>query len=300
MTASRAFCPAHITGLFSIHDAPADVLERGSRGAGLSLDAGVRAAVSVTRGDGVATRFNGREAEAPTTASAVARLLRGERRRVEVDHAFTLPVSQGLGLSGAGSLAAALALARLLGRDAQEALEAAHAAEVENRTGLGDVAAQWTGGLEIRVKAGCPPRGEVRRLPRPHEEMAVLVCVVGGPLETRSVLSSPEARGRVNAIGDRLVDELLAFPTVGRLMEVSRRFALESGLADAAIREALEAVQHMAPASQSMLGRSIFAVTTPERAARVEETLRRHGQVHRCAVSWTGPRVEQSTSPASP
>lgn len=289
---TRGFCPGHVTGFFAIHDQAPDVMDRGSRGAGVSLSRGVESTVSVKRGsEGVHVTLDGHPTQPLTTMSAVNRVLRGERFAVRVESEVQLPVSQGFGMSAAGALSSALALAKELGRDPQEALEAAHAAEIENRTGLGDVAGAWTGGLEVRVRSGCPPRGDVRPLERPVHEPAVVLCIVEGPLETKRVLVDLEARNRINEAGERLVERLLASPTAATMMALSKKFAFDTGLTTARLREAITAAEAVAPASQAMLGNSVFALCPPDRTHAMERVLEPFGRTVVCAVAWDGPRT---------
>ena len=74
---SRAFAPAHVSGLFAVHDQDPDVLKRGSRGAGWSLDLGATA--TVRRDDRTVVRINGTVEEAPVTRAALQRLVRSAR-----------------------------------------------------------------------------------------------------------------------------------------------------------------------------------------------------------------------------
>ena len=73
---------------------------------------------------------------------------------VKVDLTSPLPLGCGFGLSGAASLATAYALNELLhlGKDMETLAMIAHVAEVENRTGLGDVCSQYHGGVPRQVK----------------------------------------------------------------------------------------------------------------------------------------------------
>ena len=146
--AAAAFAPGNISGVFKVipHEDPARMH---SLGLGFTVREG--AAVSVRRG-GSGIIFNGEEIEFPTVAAVLERVAPGQRLAVDVE--TPLPLSSGFGLSGASSLAAAYAANALLdlGLSERALATAAHVAEVENLTGLGDVCAQYHGGC--LVKAG--------------------------------------------------------------------------------------------------------------------------------------------------
>ena len=75
---------------------------------------------------------------------------------VRVETELLMPLGSGFGASGAGALSCAYALngAFDLGLFASQVGEAAHGAEVVSGTGLGDVIAQSTGGLVVRLSPG--------------------------------------------------------------------------------------------------------------------------------------------------
>ena len=138
MKHTAAFCPAHITGFFSIHDGHEWAHERGSRGAGLNLARGAKAVVEVRGDTGRDTELevvlNGARVDAPITCHAMFRVVRDAEVRKSLSIKATvdeeLPQSQGFGMSAAGSMAASLALCGALGIEENEAVdmaaEAAH------------------------------------------------------------------------------------------------------------------------------------------------------------------------------
>jgi len=283
---AKAFCPGHLTGFFQtfIED---DALSSGSRGAGMCLNLG---ATSVVRtGDsprpGVEVTVNGKAGEAAVTRAAVRHLL-GERDiRVTVDAMLELPLSQGFGMSAAGALSAAIALADILGESRQKAFEAAHTAEILCRCGLGDVPALHAGGITIRVRPGLPPLGEVRTIDGAPD---VVLCVMGAEIPTRQVLDDRQQRERIDAHGGRCVDSLLEEPTLEKLMSLSARFAVDSGLASDRVAGAIAAVRGSGAAGMAMLGGAVFAVGE---TGRIEKILSAFGRTYVCRVDVQGPRL---------
>ena len=302
---AAAFCPGHVTGLFEIHDADPDPLRRGSRGAGFSLSQGVLTYVEIEPAESLAIEvFVDKErAEAPVTREALTLLLReavrdgkvplnkdapkGSKARIRV-RAWSdvhLPVSQGFGMSAAGALSASLALARCLRMGRSEALRAAHAADVTQRGGLGDVVGASVGGFEIRTAPGIPPYGATTAFVGYGD---AVVCVVGGRLETKSVLSDPARRAAINASGAKRLAELLKAPTLETFLAKSQEFARESGLLTPELERGILAAKPYGHASMSMLGNSLFAFGN---VPRLVDALAPHGEVRVVPVSEAGARL---------
>lgn len=302
---AAAYSPGHVTGFFEIRDEDRDVLKRGSRGAGFSTALGARAYVTVEPADAqsIEITLNRVPDEAAVTRAAVRNLLqtaalegkvglasgapRGERAkaRVTVAAELDLPVSQGFGMSAAGALSAALATARCVGLGRSEAVKAAHAAEIEQKTGLGDVAGAAHGGFEIRKSPGLPPWGVVQSF-LGYEE--VVLCVIGGPLETKKVLSDRTKRAAISKAGAARVDALVQNPTLESFVHYSREFAEETGLITDALRDACDACREAGMASMAMLGNSVFAFGETR---RLEEILSEFGETFVSDVSAQGPRL---------
>ena len=283
---ARAFCPGHITGFFEIHRV-IDPLATGSRGAGMCLSLGARSdiAVSESTSQSITVRIDGKVNSAEVTKAALGRMLRNAQLNVVVKTSLDLPQSQGFGMSAAGTLSASIALAGVLGMSRRDAFEAAHIAEVECNTGLGDISAMYRGGVTVRVKPGLPPIGKVLRIDGTPE---VVLAVLGKRLLTRSVLRDPVKSRSINLFGGRCVDSILAKPTLSSLMDLSRKFALDSGLASKRVQAAMAAAQEHGRASMSMLGNSVFAVG---RAEQLRKILSEFGDTWVCKVDTAGPRI---------
>jgi len=281
MRASRAFCPGHVTCLFvpRRHDDP---LRTGSVGAGVCVDKGARSLVEAVPGDGrVTVNVNGRRSPAPVTTMAVGRLIQGRRLDVEVDTVLELPPGCGFGMSAAGSLSAAWALADALGLDERDALEAAHVAEVANGTGLGDVAGLSAGGVEMRLREGAPPYGRAVRL---DGGLDMVAAVTGPPMSTSAVLSGPG--GSIERAGTECWSALLGNRTVQEVLAQGRRFTDLSGLAPPGARGALARLEGTGPATMVMLGDAVLG------AGDLEEQSRRLGpSSFRLRSDPQGPRI---------
>jgi pantoate kinase len=283
---ARVFCPGHITGLFQVcqHE---DVTTCGSRGAGLSISLGVISEVEVIEGTGrVDIWLNGLKADAPVTEGAVRNILKDRQMDVKVRNELQLPVAQGFGTSAAGSLSAAWALAHLLGVPENEVYAAAHAAEILNRTGMGDVSGIMRGGIELRRRPGLPPIGEVQRM-EGHPDM--VLAVVGPSIPTAALLDQEGMRERINAVGERCVDLLVQEPTLENFFRLSNEFMEGSGLSTPEVRRSVWEAKKWGWASQAMIGNAVFA-TGPD-LDLMNEVLSAYGETYRCSLDFQGPRL---------
>lgn len=302
---AAAFCPGHVTGFFSIHDEDPDPLRRGSKGAGFSLAHGAVTYVEIAPADSmqIQVSLDKEEQDAPVSREAITSILReavrdariplnrdapkGQRAKVRV-RAWTdlhLPVSQGFGMSAAGALSASLALAKCLGMGRSEALRAAHAADVTQRGGLGDVIGASMGGFEMRTAPGLPPYGSIVNFVGYGE---AVLCVMGGGLSTKSVLADAAKRAAINAAGAKRVAELQKAPSMDAFLAHSQEFARDAGLLTDTMERAIHAAKPHGKASMSMLGNSLFAFgNTPKLA----DALAPFGEVRVVPVSETGARL---------
>jgi pantoate kinase len=171
-----------------------------------------------------------------------------------------LPVGQGFGMSGAMTFASLMALEGelgLMGGDVDALLSLAHAAELAFRTGLGDVVAQARGGLDLRVRPGLPPKGDVvTRL----QEGDVIVAWSKRSLSTDSVLSDQDARRRLKAAYITRTSAPSNGPDLDWLLREGWAFAMEAGLVSKDVQRMVDICSTYGVASQVMLGNSVFAV----------------------------------------
>jgi len=286
MKRAEAFCPGHITGFFEICRTD-DLLSTGSRGAGLCLTLGARSTVEVTDSSrlSVRTSIDNQASTAVVTMHALKAIAGTRKLKISASTTLDLPVSQGFGMSAAGSLSASIALAKILGLSKQDAFEAAHKAEIETGGGLGDVAALYAGGITIRKRAGLPPVGDVVRI---DGEPEIVLCVIGKKMLTRNIIRNPAKARAINESGSKKVAQLARSPSIYRLMELSAQFAQESGLASRKILEAMSAASKLGTASMSMLGNSVFAIGDTAGLTRV---LSDYGKIYVCRVDTRGPRL---------
>jgi len=285
MKRAIAFCPGHITGFFQVieHD---NVFATGSRGAGFCTELGARSEVWMTEGEGIIeVNVNGKPEFAPVTEYALRRILKNEPHDLNVMTTLGLPISQGFGTSAAGALSASLALCNLLDRPSHEGFEAAHESEIMNHTGMGDVSAMFRSGMTFRGKEGLPPLGKVDRFDGDPE---VVLCEIGKPIKTSVVLNDERLKTKINAAGKKCLEEFEQDLTVPTFSKLSKRFAIESGVASPEALKAIAAAEESGHASMSMLGNSVFAFGEVD---RLEEVLRDFGTTFRTRVDLKTPRL---------
>jgi pantoate kinase len=285
---SMAFCPGHLTGFFQVRE-HLDIDSTGSRGAGICLTMGATTKVTATRGRGrIEVLVNGIRDQAPVTRQAMAMLMDSPEHDIKVETRLDLPMRQGFGMSAAGALSTALAITDIMGLDFDDALRAAHHAEVLHRAGLGDVMAMSRGGITFRRREGLPPHGVVERL---GKDIPLVIAIVGPEILTSSVLEDREMAERVDVVGGQCISSLESSPSLANFFRLCEEFARRTGLMTLEVENALESIVGLGPGSMVMLGNSIFASGEVEEEYQV---LSHRYDAHRVGIDWQGPRVVDS------
>ena len=259
----KAFAPGNISCVFKVIP-HADATRMHSLGMGFTVKEGVE--VTVSEAHETSVLFNGQSIDFPTVKTVADRLIRNVGTTgVRVDITSPLPLGCGFGLSGAASLATAYALNELLhlGKDTETLAMVAHVAEVENRTGLGDVCSQYHGGFLVKLKEGAPLVAD--RLPIAEQPIYYRYF---GPIQTSEVLGNREQTLRINRAADAALSVLQtltrAKPDIelfNACFKVSKRFSVESGLlSDARVIRTIEQIEAKGGvASMIMLGNGVFS-----------------------------------------
>lgn len=269
---SSLLVPSHITGFFEIIDNP-DPLKKGSRGAGLVLDKGILTEVVVRDGEGVTVKVNG-ELESPLssvtykTVDIVGDSFPLEGKKIDVSHDFEIPVGSGFGVSAACALGTSLGIAKALKLPLtfNKSAAMAHLAEIEIKSGLGDVIAEVTGGLAIRLKEGAPGYGVTDKVLLTQGEEYYIISKTLGEIETSTIIEDPIWKGKINRTGKTLLNQLLETPDIQTFFKLSRRFAEETSLMSLELKEVVNILdEETIGASMAMLGNTAFALSkTPD------------------------------------
>ncbi|WFO75062.1 hypothetical protein J4526_08310 [Desulfurococcaceae archaeon MEX13E-LK6-19] len=132
------------------------------------------------------------------------------------------PLGAGYGLSGGLALGVSIAAAIVCREEItlENAAARAHIAEVMAKTGLGDVIAEYYGGLEIRTKPGAPGIGSIVKIP--VDPSVRVVSIVLGKWLTSDMLAryTPE----LSRIAETLLEKLIERPSLEVFIEVSQLF----------------------------------------------------------------------------
>ena len=241
MKQAKAFAPGNLSCVFKIIPHP-EATKMHSLGMGFTITEGV--VVTVSRHDSqTIVQFNGSEIHFPTVISVVQKLT-PQPMKIEIDS--PLPLGCGFGLSGAASLATTYALNALLGlgRSEEELAMTAHVAEVENRTGLGDVCAQYHGGCLVKLKIGYPLAAE--RLPIPAQPIYYRYF---SSIQTKTILESADRRERINRAADKTLQALEKLTKSDAVdfkacIRLSKQFSLDSGLLeDTRVQETIREIE---------------------------------------------------------
>ncbi|MCU4750818.1 pantoate kinase [Halobacteria archaeon AArc-curdl1] len=247
-----AFVPGHITGFFSAHPDD-DPTKAGSRGAGLTLTDGVE--VTVTPADEPQIVLDGE----PAAIEPVETVLETLEAPARVEAETSVPIGAGFGVSGAAALGTALATNLVYDRKLSynELVTIAHGADVQAGTGLGDVVAQASGGIPIRLEPGAPGHNLLDGIPA----RARVEYVSFGQLSTADIITGDT--DQLSAAGKEALSLVVKEPTLLSFMYASRRFAREAELLTADVKKAIQDVAAVdGQASMAMLGNTVFALGT--------------------------------------
>ena len=269
-----SFVPGHISLTFSIWP-DEDPLAMGSVGMGIVLPQGVHCAVIKEESD---TDQNiiikkGKKVEDPVTLRAIE-LLGFNNKGLTIYLRQDLPIGSGFGISGASALAACLELEK----DLDLCVKAAHQAEIEFKTGLGDVIAMSTSlknhifpCIVIRHEPGYG--GKVDFYPIKEK---FIVCISGLGRDTSEILSDKEWIEIINsaALGIQLNEV-----TIRSAIKIGRLFTEKSGLINKNISEIFDNIPIGAVSSVAHLGTSIIAIS--DDLPKLSESLEKFGEIRK-------------------
>jgi len=281
---ASSFAPGHISGFFEPIYIKNDVSRSGSRGSGINISLGAISEVIVKNSlkQNIKIYINNKLSNAPVTLLAVRHLISDMPLDITIKTNLQLPIGQGFGMSGAGSLSATTALANLLKLPKEQAIKTSHFAEVQLFTGLGDVIASSFGGIEIRREAGLPPWGMIEHIPGKYE---MVLCIVGEKIDSKNILSNPNIINEISSYGRYCTKKIIEKPSVENLFSLSQMFTNKTGLGEKKVLEAIDTANQFGMASMCMLGNSIFSIG---KTNKLLENLSSFGKTYICTVSDHG------------
>ncbi|MHA1656728.1 MAG: pantoate kinase [Candidatus Heimdallarchaeota archaeon] len=268
--------PAHITGIFRVVEHE-DLLQMGSLGAGFSIERLITTRIIAKHAPATKTTvfFNNKRINGCVSLAVIKQFQSYlEHFSIRIEHNSELPMQAGFGTSGAGALGTAFALNELfqLEKSPEELGQAAHRAEVECRTGLGDVLAQMVGKGELRVKAGAPGIGKIVFLDWPKDQLVLSVAL--GPLPTKKIITNPQMIQRINQYSVEALERLKAAPNLPEFLKASYYFAEKTSLMTKRVQALLDTViKEGFKGSMIMLGQSVFVVGVKEELKRCQNII---------------------------
>ncbi len=290
---AKAYCPGHITGIFTIEDQDPNILKKGSRGLGFCTELGAISEVVFQPGNGALDIIvNGRTSISPVTKKALDHMVPKLSLDLDINIELQAPIGQGFGMSAAGTMATCLAVATYLNLPAPEiqALKATHMAEVELGAGLGDAIAQTTGGFVHRLAPGISSLNNAIRLDTPDTE--VIFCILGGELSTRSIIQHPEKKKIISQEGAKYLTEFEKKSNFNDFLTLSGKFSKSTGLLTNEMSEVLLKVSNLCRGSMVMLGNNVFCVPDdPSDIPDLEDRLANYGNVIRTKITKAKPII---------
>ena len=293
---AKAFSPGHVTGFFEIpHSKETNLLYKGSRGAGFSIERGITTSVQIYESPkpGHQISLNGVRTENADVSEWVVdqyHKLSGRPFFANIDHEIGIPVGFGLGSSGAGALSLSYALNEALGvgLNRSAAAQIAHLADVTCKTGLGTVIAEYSGGFEMRTSIGAPGLGTVSSVDLPDYVAAVL-CL--SPISTRAFLTN--RIDEINGLGGKMLERLSLTRKVEDFLRMSREFAETIGLTEGVCKAPIQALQASGiEASVALFGETVFTLVPRSMAKIAREALKPFGGTFfTCRINSGGARV---------
>lgn len=293
---AKAFSPGHITGFFEIpHGSYSHFLQRGSKGAGFSIDRGVATTVHVYESAkaGYRISINGTQArDAEVSKWVVEEYLKVASKPcfVNVEHEIGIPVGFGIGSSGAAALSLSYALNEALeiGLSRTQAAQVAHHAEIACKTGLGTVIAEFSGGFEMRTSTGAPGVGSVSKIDLENYR-AVVLCLA--PISTKSFLTN--RMDEINGLGGVMLRKLSESRSVGEFLKMSHEFAETLGLTEGMCKAPIAALKARGiESSVALFGQTVFTLVPQSRAKEASDALKGFGgTLLVCSIDSNGARV---------
>ena len=298
---ATAFCPAHITGFFKAYlDDSQNSLENfGSTGAGFSIKQGVTTRVKVDTKDNQESNFRittkGYQPDKTDVSEFVLneflKLGKFSNKFFDIEHNISIPVGYGLGSSGAVALSLSFALDQALETKLDKTTigQIAHNAEVNCKTGLGDVLASFHGGFEIRVKPGAPGIGCVEKI-FTNEISVIMICF--SPISTNKFIK--ERLSQINGLGGKMVNRLLESKNYKHFQDMSLEFAKFVDVITPRMQKLVnELSKNNIKCGIAFFGETVFSMIPKEDEDRVLEILQKYsdGIVIKSELDNNGARV---------
>ena len=267
MIYSTAICPAAVSFVFRAFlpegaittRQVADFKHFGSTGVGCTINRNVVAKVSIAADNSIF--FNGLRIKLPTIITALEKLTHGKFRTSLTSE---LPIGCGFGISGAATLATLWAANQLLNKkqNFRTLSEIAHFAEITNRTGLGTVATQITGGFLVKSKPGIPVT--FKRLSFTGSK---IYAVILGKVSTAKILANNTKMILINNSAESTLEKInkIKSPALSEIIKLSYDFCKKSRIYNYSEANSIisKIYEQNGSATMSMVGHVILSTIKP-------------------------------------
>ncbi len=281
---AKAFCPAHITGFFKAHleDSKNNLENLGSIGAGFSINHGVTTSVKVKTKEDRGSNFEivtyGYQSEKTDVSQYVLneflKLGKFSDKFFHIEHNISIPIGYGLGSSSAVALSLSFALDQALETRLKKTMigQIAHNAEINCKTGLGDVLASYHGGFEIRVKPGAPGIGHVEKISTGKISI-IMICF--SPISTNTFIK--ERLSQINGLGGKMVNQLLESRDYEHFQDMSLEFAKYADVMTPRMRKIVgELSENNIKCGVALFGETVFSMIPQKDESRVLKILQKY------------------------
>ena len=291
---AKAFSPGHITGIVVKPTVNLDYHCSGSKGAGFSIDRGIKTTVEVFehRTTKYQISINDEVENADVSKCVVDKYLKLVHKPyyINIKHETNIPIGYGLGSSGAAALSLSYALNEALNTKLTkyEVGQIAHYADIACKTGLGTVIAEFSGGFEIRTGIGAPGVGFIEKI-NLKDYKAVILCIA--PLSTKAFLMNHITLA--NPLGEKMLKRLSVSKDIDEFLRMSYQFAHCLGLTESKCKEPLEKLKsHGIQAGVALFGETIFTIAHSDRVNYVKQYLKDFkGALLVCNIDNVGARA---------
>jgi len=296
-----AFCPAHVTGFFKANlDENHGVPEKfGSMGAGFSIQEGVTTKVVISPRTNQNSKFRISTKGFQSDKTDVSEFVLNEFLKLanlqdvffDIEHQISIPVGYGLGSSGAVALSLSYALNKVLETklDKTEIGKIAHNAEINCKTGLGDVLASYHGGFEIRIKPGAPGIGQIEKI---NVENISVIMICFSPISTNKFLQ--EQLSKINGLGGKMVNKLLQSKDYNNFQDMSLEFAKYVKVMTPRMEKLIEELSlNGIKSGIALFGETVFSMIPKEFENKVIEIVKKYpeGKIITSQLDLLGARV---------
>lgn len=174
----------------------------------------------------------------------------------------------------------------------ERAAQIAHSSEIECKTGLGSVLAQYVGGFELRSEIGGPGVGVVSKLPyHPSVQDLKVIILCLSPLSTKKFLT--DHVGLLNGYGEEMLERFSISRNINDFLDISFDFATRLGLIRGKSGSLIKKLKSQGfGSSVALFGDTIFSIVKSNNVDSVINCLKGNGgTLLTCGIDHHGARI---------